>query len=88
MLNLNPADVNAPVVSEISQRDKVVLSTTYMELMKNLEAAKLALLQETPTIQITDSPVLPLEKEEIKWYEGLFMGIASPVLLLLLFFLL
>jgi len=88
MLNINPADVNAPVVSEISQRDKVVLSSTYMELMKNLEAAKLALLQETPTIQITDSPVLPLEKEEIKWYEGLFMGAAAPVALLLLFFLL
>jgi hypothetical protein len=88
LLNLNPADVNAPVFSEISQRDKVVLSGTYMELMKNLEAAKLALLQETPTIQITDSPVLPLEKEEIKWYEGLFVGIAAPVALLLLFFLL
>jgi len=45
-------------------------------------------LQETPTIQITDSPVLPLEKEEVKWYEGLFVGIAAPVALLLLFFLL
>lgn len=88
MLNLNPADVNAPVVSEISQRDKVVLSSTYMELMKNLEAAKLALLQETPTIQITDSPVLPLEKEEVKWHEGLLVGMAAPFLLLLVFFLL
>jgi hypothetical protein len=88
MLNLNPADVNAPVVSEISQRDKVVLSSTYMELMKNLEAAKLALLQETPTIQITDKPVLPLEKEEVKWYEGLLVGMAAPVLLMLVFFLL
>ncbi len=88
MLNLNPADVNAPVVSEISQRDKVVLSSTYMELMKNLEAAKLALLQETPTIQITDSPVLPFEKEEVKWYEGLLVGMAAPFLLILVFFLL
>ena len=88
MLNLNPADVNAPVVSEISQRDKVVLSNTYLELMKNLETAKLALIQETPSIQITDGPVLPLEKEEVKWYEGLLVGMAAPFLLLLVFFLL
>jgi hypothetical protein len=88
LLNINPADVNAPVVSEISQRDKVVLSTTYMELMKNLEVAKLSLIQETPTIQITDSPVLPLEKEEVKWYEALLVGMVVPVGVLLIFFLL
>ena len=74
LLNVNPADVNAPVYSEISQRDKIVLSTIYAELMKNLEVSKMTLAQETPTIQIVDSPVFPLENDEIKWYKGLLLG--------------
>ncbi|MEI7588745.1 MAG: Wzz/FepE/Etk N-terminal domain-containing protein [Chitinophagia bacterium] len=74
LLNVNPADVNAPVYSEISQRDKMVLSTIYAELMKNLEVSKMTLAQETPTIQIVDNSVFPLENDEIKWYKGLFAG--------------
>ena len=82
MLNLNPADINAQGSAEISQRDKMVLSTIYGELIKNLEISKTALVQETPTIQITDQPILPLEKEEMKWYEGLLIGFFAPVLFL------
>ncbi|MEN9698043.1 MAG: hypothetical protein RLZ56_1464 [Bacteroidota bacterium] len=84
MLNLNPADVNAQGSAEISQRDKMVLSTIYAELTKNLEISKTALVQETPTIQITDKPILPLERDEIKWYEGLLIGFFAPVLFLLI----
>jgi hypothetical protein len=82
MLNLNPADVSAQGSAEISQRDKMVLSTVYAELIKNLEISKTALVQETPTIQITDKPILPLERDEIKWYEGLLIGFFAPVLFL------
>lgn len=82
MLNLNPADVSAQGNAEISQRDKMVLSTVYAELIKNLEISKTALVQETPTIQITDKPILPLEKEELKWYEGLLVGFFAPLLFL------
>jgi hypothetical protein len=82
MLNLNPADISAQSSSEISQRDKIVLSTIYAELIKNLEISKTALVQETPTIQITDKPILPLEKEEMKWYEGLLFGFFAPVIFL------
>jgi uncharacterized protein involved in exopolysaccharide biosynthesis len=42
--------------------------------MKNLEVSKMTLAQETPTIQIVDSPVFPLENDKIKWYKGLFLG--------------
>lgn len=59
MLNLNPADVNAQGSAEISQRDKMVLTTIFAELTKNLEISKTALVQETPTIQITDKPIFP-----------------------------
>lgn len=74
LLNVNPADINAPVYSEISQRDKMVLTTIYAELMKNLEVSKAALIQETPTVQIVDSSSFPLERIETKWYTGIFLG--------------
>lgn len=87
MLNLNPADVNVQGSSEISQRDKMVLYTVYAELIKNLEISKTALVQETPTVQITDRPILPLENDEIKWYEGLLIGFFAPFLFLFIIFL-
>ena len=74
LLNINPADINAPVYSEISQRDKMVLTTIYAELMKNLEVSKAALIQETPTVQIVDQTGFPLERIETKWYEGILLG--------------
>jgi hypothetical protein len=74
LLNVNPADINAPVYSEISQRDKMVLTSIYAELMKNLEVSKAALIQETPTVQIVDQPSFPLERIETKWYEGILLG--------------
>ena len=82
LLNLNPADVSAQGSAEISQRDKMVLSTVYAELVKNLEISKTALVQETPTIQITDKPILPLENDELKWYEGLLIGFFAPIIFL------
>jgi hypothetical protein len=86
MLNLNPAEVDAQGSAEISQRDKIVLSTIYAELIKNLEISKTALVQETPTIQITDKSILPLEKNELKWYEGFLFGFVMPFLFLFIIF--
>ena len=45
---------------EIATRDKSVISALYTEVTKNLEASKLILSQQTPVIQILDTPVLPL----------------------------
>lgn len=86
MLNLNPAEVDAQGSAEISQRDKIVLSTIYAELIKNLEISKTALVQETPTIQITDKSTLPLEKNELKWYEAFLIGFIVPFLFLFVIF--
>jgi len=80
LLNVNPADINAPVYSEISQRDKMVLTTIYAELMKNLEVSKAALIQETPTVQIVDQTGFPLERIETKWYEGILLGVILSLL--------
>ncbi len=87
LLNINPANINAPAFSEISQRDKMVLTTIYGELMKNLEVSKAALIQETPTVQIVDSPSFPLERIETKWHEGILMGAVFAFLAITGFFL-
>lgn len=87
LLNINPADINAPVYSEISQRDKMVLTTIYAELMKNLEVSKAALIQETPTVQIVDQTGFPLERIETKWYEGMLLGAVLSFLSLIAFLL-
>jgi hypothetical protein len=87
LLNVNPADINAPVYSEISQRDKMVLTTIYAELMKNLEVSKAALIQETPTVQIVDQTGLPLERIETEWYEGILLGAILSLLAIISFLL-
>jgi hypothetical protein len=67
--NLQTLDVNlayaAPVVSaEISSRDKFMQSTIYGEIVKNLELSKTALVQETPTVEMLDTPEFPLKKNK------------------------
>lgn len=74
MLNLNPAFTTAGVDLEISNRDKIMLSSIYAEVVKNLEISKTALIQETPTVQIVDQPDLPLKKNKTEWWMAIFLG--------------
>jgi hypothetical protein len=60
ILDVNPAEKTAMVTSEVSVRDKMMLTTIYGEVVKNLEVAKVQLSQETPTIQQVDNPEYPL----------------------------
>lgn len=61
-LDVNPAASTAAVNLEVSSRNKIMLSTIYGEVVKNLELAKVQLNQETPSIQLVDNPDLPLPK--------------------------
>lgn len=45
-------------------REVQVLNAMYLEIVKNLEILKIALLEDTPIIQIIDYPILPLESEK------------------------
>ncbi len=74
LLDVNPAYATARVGTEVKERDKIVLSTIYSEVIKNLEVSKTMLMQETPTVQIVDQPDLPLEKNRLKWWQGLAYG--------------
>lgn len=44
------------------------------ELVKNLELSKIALLKETPLIQIIDQPVYPLERKKFGKAKGILAG--------------
>jgi hypothetical protein len=55
-LDVNPGMKTASVPAEIGVRDKTVLATLYAEVTKNLEASKMLLSQQTPVIQLLDSP--------------------------------
>ncbi len=67
MLDANPAFPTTEVRSELQSRDKMMLSTVYSEVIKNLEASKTMLMQETPTIEIVDISEYPLKKNHLKY---------------------
>lgn len=73
-VNVNPTKRVAIVPTELRVRDKTVLLTLYTEVAKSLELARVSLMQETPIIQIVDSPILPLEKTKLRKITGLFFG--------------
>lgn len=80
-LDLNPAFTEEEARMDIKQRDKVVLSTIFSETVKNLEASKTMLSQETPTVQIVDEPELPLKKNRLKYPVAITAGILILVIL-------
>jgi hypothetical protein len=53
-----------------AETNKVILG----ELVKNLEMSKIALLKETPLIQVVDEPVYPLDKEKFGKRKGVIFG--------------
>lgn len=73
--NLNPTrgvQRAAPIQrSQFSaETNKAVLS----ELLKNLEMSKMALLKETPLIQVVDHPIYPLTKDVFGKKKGFVLG--------------
>lgn len=81
LLNLNPAYTSANAGVEVRERDKIVLTTIFSETVKNLEASKAMLSQETPTVQIVDEPELPLKKNRLKYSVAIFAGIVIAFLI-------
>lgn len=74
LLDLNPAYTSANADVEVKERDKIVLNTIFSETVKNLEASKTMLAQETPTVQIVDEPELPLKKNRLKYSIAILTG--------------
>lgn len=77
MLDINPGLRTATVPTEIASRDKTVIATVYAEVTKNLEASKLMLSQQTPIIQILDSPAWPLVDKKKKLLTSCLIGVLA-----------
>ncbi len=84
IINQNPSYINTEVDIEISSREKSMLNLIYADLNKSIDLTRTALIQETPTIEIIDTPDLPLKKEEIKWYFALVIGFGIGVIFFIL----
>jgi hypothetical protein len=80
IINQNPSYVRTEVDVEISNREKGMLSIIYGDVNKSLDITRTALIQETPTIEIIDSPDLPLKKTEVKWYFASALGLLIGVI--------
>ncbi len=61
---------------EVTNRDKTVSSTLYGEVLKNLETLKLSLINQTPVIQVLDSPKYPLFDQRTPARYALIIGFA------------
>ncbi|ASZ10688.1 lipopolysaccharide biosynthesis protein [Chitinophaga pendula] len=84
-LNFNPARRVATVGTEVASRDKLMLQTVYAEVVKNLEVSRVAMAQEAPIIQIVDTPIMPLKKEQLGKLKGIvFGGTGAAVLMMIL----
>ena len=62
--------------TEIAARDKTVSSTLYGEVVKNLETLKLSLINQTPVIQVLDTPKYPLFDQRTPARYSLIIGFA------------
>lgn len=75
-MDVNPIfKTSSSISAEVTSRDKTMLGAIYVEVVKNLEMAKFTLSQETPVIQIVNSPLYPLIKsKQSKLKSGLLVG--------------
>ena len=74
ILDPNVAYKSMSVPAEVSSRDKSIVFSIYAEVTKNLEMSRIALVSQTPVIQLLDVPKFPL-MDDRKSYT--FLGIAG-----------
>jgi hypothetical protein len=87
ILDPNIAYKSISVPGELSQRDKTIVYSIYAEVVKNLEIARISLVNQTPNIQILDQPKYPLidQRKSLLFLMavgamiGLFIGLMASV---------
>jgi hypothetical protein len=73
-MNINPVRQVSSVGTQKQAREKLMLETMYTEVVKNLEISKMTMAQETPLIQVVDTPILPLKVEKLGKLKALLIG--------------
>ncbi|WP_026952553.1 GumC domain-containing protein [Algoriphagus mannitolivorans] len=81
--NANPLLTSATVESRKRQIDVQATGAVYQEIVKNLEIAKVNHRNNSPLIQIIDSPRFPLKRTEIRLVKGMVLGAIFAGLLVL-----
>lgn len=81
LLNANTAIKTTVVNEDLSQKDKSVAFTLYGEVLKNLEALKLSQINQTPVIQVLDSPKYPLVNHALPWFIIIASGVGIGILI-------
>ncbi|MDP1842091.1 MAG: hypothetical protein Q8K64_01635 [Sediminibacterium sp.] len=84
VLDANIAYKSSAVPIELSQRDKTVTYSLYTEVIKNLEASRMAMAGQTPVINLLDTAKYPLENQQISLLKLLLGGAAAGFLLFVL----
>jgi len=79
ILDANVAFKASAVPVELSQREKSVTYALYTEVMKNLEAGRMALSNQTPVINLLDSPKYPLENNNYPLIVLIGIGLLSGI---------
>jgi hypothetical protein len=72
--NPNPILQTATVEARKRQVDVTASSAVYSEIVKNLEIAKVNHRNNSPLIQIIDTPGFPLKRSEIRLFKGMVLG--------------
>jgi hypothetical protein len=72
--NMNPSRQIVRVEQQKIQTTTQLTGTAYAELAKNVEILQLELAQQTPLIQIIDSPIMPLEIKALGKIKGIIFG--------------
>jgi hypothetical protein len=72
--NMNPSKRSVMVEQQKNQTTIQLTVTAYAELVKNVEIIKLDLAQQTPLIQVIDTPIMPLEIERLGKMKGMILG--------------
>jgi hypothetical protein len=81
--NANPLLSSATIESRKRQIDVQATGAVYQEIVKNLEIAKVNHRNNSPLIQIIDSPRLPLKRSEIRLVKGMVLGVVITGLLVI-----
>lgn len=72
--NLNPTRQVLRSGSQVAQVNVEANKAVLTQLLPNLELSKINLLKDTPLIELVDSPIYPLEKEQFGKKNGLLLG--------------
>jgi hypothetical protein len=85
VLDANTAFKTNTVPAEVSQRDRMVAYAIYTEVVKNLEASRMAVANQTPVMQVLDVSKYPLKDNRKSMLTLLLFGAAAGIFIFAVF---